>query len=77
MLRIGRMIRIAPYGGIAPTARVHFFLLFRRRGPVWRTEACPRGSSQKIPALVLRVLTQRGAIPNDQFHPEHPYNPPS
>ena len=42
------------------------FLLFRRQGPIWRAEACPSGSSQKIPALVLRVVTPRRAIPNDQ-----------
>jgi hypothetical protein len=32
----------------------------------------PSGRSQKIPALVLRVVTPRGAIPSNPFNPPHP-----
>ena len=66
MHRITRIIRIAPGGGMTPLARVGFFFVISQEKSAWRTKACPSGSSQKIPALVLRAVTRREAIPNNQ-----------
>jgi hypothetical protein len=62
MKRIGRITRIGLCGIRFFSPESLFFLLFSRRGLFGGSEAIPSGSSQKIPALVLRALTPRGAI---------------
>ena len=66
MHRITLITRIAPsWRYSSPRPSSFLFLLSRRRVPFGELKH-PSGSSQKIPALVLRALTPRGTIPNDQ-----------
>ena len=65
MHRITRIIRIAPCGGMTHSPESASLCYFVEEVRV-AAEASPSGSSQKIPALVLRTVMPREAIPNNQ-----------
>jgi hypothetical protein len=60
---MGRMLRIDPGGDTAPAGRVFFFFYCLVGEVRSASRSFPSGSSQKIPALVLRILDAKRSDP--------------
>jgi Mg-chelatase subunit ChlD len=63
MLPTTRINWIATHGAEGLFSMAFSILVVPKERVVWRTEARPRGSSQKIPALVLRVIDAKRSYP--------------